>query len=440
MKRFHLRKSSPTPEAPHPNAPSPKRGRGLTIRLKLTLWYGSLFLLAGVLLIAMNYFMVRDSLVPAPSEARTYVEEVFGLEAGLLDPQRQQDRPRGPQQIWISVDGELVTVPVPTLIAEAQNHLKDEALRQLWVWSLVALGVMTIITFGSAWLLAGRMLRPLRAITDTARRLSDSTLHERIALKGPGDELKDLADTFDDMLGRLGAAFSAQKEFVANASHELRTPLTIIRTELDVALSDPDLTPKELQEMGEAVTEAVDRSERLIDGLLILASAERSSLLGEADLSEIARNEVAVASEEAERMGLELEMDLRPTPIQGERALLERMVANLVENAIRHNVAGGWFSVKTWSDSQQALIDVANSGPVVPRKELQRLFDRFYRPDRSRDRKTGGFGLGLAIVKAVATAHDGTVTLDAPEAGGLSVRVALPLRQNPARQASEGLS
>ena len=440
MKRFHLRKSSPTPKAPHPNAPSPKRGRGLTIRLKLTLWYGSLFLLAGVLLIAMNYFMVRDSLVPAPSEARTYVEEVFGLEAGLLDPQRQQDRPRGPQQIWISVDGELVTVPVPTLIAEAQNHLKDEALRQLWVWSLVALGVMTIITFGSAWLLAGRMLRPLRAITDTARRLSDSTLHERIALKGPGDELKDLADTFDDMLGRLGAAFSAQKEFVANASHELRTPLTIIRTELDVALSDPDLTPKELREMGEAVTEAVDRSERLIDGLLILASAERSSLLGEADLSEIARNEVALASEEAERMGLELEMDLRPTPIQGERALLERMVANLVENAIRHNVAGGWFSVKTWSDSQQALIDVANSGPVVPRKELQRLFDRFYRPDRSRDRKTGGFGLGLAIVKAVATAHDGTVTLDAPEAGGLSVRVALPLRQNPARQASEGLS
>ena len=187
MKGFRLRDRSTTSRATEPEASGGKRGRGLTIRLKLTLWYGSLFLLAGVLLIAMNYLMVRDSLVPAPSEARAYVEEAFGLEAGLLDPQGEQNRPRGPQQIWIAVDGELVPVPVPALIAEAQNHLKDEALRQLWVWSLVALGVMTIITFGSAWLLAGRMLRPLRAITDTARRLSDSTLHERIALKGPRD-------------------------------------------------------------------------------------------------------------------------------------------------------------------------------------------------------------------------------------------------------------
>ena len=268
MMNLRLKKRPTAPETTESGAPAPKRGRGLTIRLKLTLWYGSLFLLAGVLLIAMNYFMVRDSLVPAPGEARTYVEEVFGLEAGLLDPQGQQSRPRGPQQIWISVDGELVTVPVPALIAEAQNHLKDEALRQLWLWSLVALGVMTILTFGSAWLVAGRMLRPLRAITDTARRLSDSTLHERIALKGPRDELKDLADTFDDMLARLGTAFSAQKEFVANASHELRTPLTIIRTELDVALSDPDLTPEELRDMGEAIAQALDRSERLIDSRL----------------------------------------------------------------------------------------------------------------------------------------------------------------------------
>ena len=164
----------------------------------------------------------------------------------------------------------------PVLSPKRRRELKDEALRQLWLMSLLALAIMTVLAFGLGWLVAGRMLRPIHAITSTARRLSDSTLHERIALKGPRDELKDLADTFDDMLGRLDTAFNAQKDFVANASHELRTPLTIIRTEIDVALADPSLSQEELQEMGEAVTDAVDRSEHLIDGLLVLARAEEA--------------------------------------------------------------------------------------------------------------------------------------------------------------------
>jgi signal transduction histidine kinase len=410
--------------------PKPTHGRGLTIRLKLTLWYGSLFLLAGVLLIAINFLLVRGSLVPAPGKARVYVEDLYELEPGILEPDDQHGGPGGNRrEIWIMVNGTAIPISVPALLADAQRQLKEEALRQMWIWSLVALGIMTVITFGSAWFLAGRMLRPLHAITNTARRLSESTLHERIALKGPHDELKDLADTFDAMLGRLDAAFTAQKEFVANASHELRTPLTIIRAEIDVALADPDVNKGELQEMGAAVTDAVDRSERLIDGLLVLARAEESPTIIDLDLADIAQEEVSIASAEADCRGLRLELDPQPAPIRGDRALLERMVANLVENAVRHNLPDGWFSVKTWSSEGQAFLEVANGGPALPAGDVEHLFDRFYRPDRSRSRKTGGFGLGLSIVKSVVSAHNGTVTLEAPNEGGLRVKVSLPKEQ-----------
>ncbi len=403
------------------------RARGLTIRLKLTLWYGSLFFLAGVLLIAINFLMVRDSLVPAPDKARAAVEKAFGLQPGALEPPRQGVPPEsggGGQPMWILDNGVLISVP--DLLSQAQTELRQEALRQLWVWSLVALAIMTVITFGSAWFLARRMLRPLHAITSTARRLSGSTLSERIALKGPRDELKDLADTFDGMLARLDTAFTAQKEFVANASHELRTPLTIIRAEIDVALADPKVSKQELRDMGTAVTDAVDRSEKLIDSLLVLASVEQAPALAEVDLAELARGEVALASTEADSKGLRLDLDLAPAPVRGEQALLARMMGNLVENAIRHNTAGGWFSLKTRQEGGRAILEVSNGGPVVPPEEIGLLFDRFYRPDRSRSRRTGGFGLGLSIVKAVVDAHEGGVELKAPETGGLQVLVSLP--------------
>jgi len=410
--------------------PKPANDRGITIRLKLTLWYGSLFLLAGVLLITINYLLVRDSLVPAAGKAREYVEEVFGLAPGILETaEPRAERREPPRQIWVIIDGTPTTVSVPALLAEAQARLKEEALRQLWIWSLVALGIMSLITFSSAWLLAGRMLKPLHAITSTAKRLSGSTLHERIALKGPHDELKALADTFDEMLGRLDAAFTAQKEFVANASHELRTPLTIIRTEIDVALADPDISKEELQEMGAAVDEAVERSERLIDGLLVLARADELPVLSDVDLAGMAQEVVSADSLEAETRDLRLELDLRPASVQGEKALLERMMTNLVDNAIRHNDADGWFSVKTWSDEEFAHLEVANGGPMISTNETQLLFDRFYRLDRSRSRKTGGFGLGLSIVKSVVVAHHGTVELRAPLEGGLRVKVSLPRMQ-----------
>lgn len=419
-----------------------RRRRGLTIRLKLTLWYGVLFLLAGVLLIAVNFFMVRNSLDVAPEKARAVVAEQFGIPARWLersfpaetpgmgfDPKGEGSGPgpapnQSPQLYIETEDG--VFVSVPELLQEAQNELKNEALRQLWIRSLLALAIITVLTFGLAWLVAGRMLRPLHAITSTARRLSGSTLNERIGLKGPRDELKELADTFDDMLSRLDAAFTAQKEFVANASHELRTPLTIIRTEIDVALNDPECSTAELQEMGSAVTEAVDRSEKLIDGLLVLANAENPPDLVDLDLAEIAENEVDLASDEADALNLRLELDLQSAPVRGERSLIERMVGNLVENAIRHNAFDGWFSVRTRVSADRAVFEVANGGPVISPDDAGRLFDRFYRPDKSRSRKTGGSGLGLSIVKSVAAAHGGSVELVAPAEGGIRVTVSLP--------------
>jgi signal transduction histidine kinase len=427
----------PLPAAPAEAAES-RRKRGLTIRLKLTLWCGGLFLLAGALLIAVNYFMVRDSLTLAPGKAREVIAERYHIRPTDLEPGSLPGQPGGPPppqpgqvrppQPWgppppeLSING----VSMTRMLEEALRELRDEAIHQLWTKSLIALGIIAVIMFGLAWLIAGRMLRPVHAITSTARRLSGSTLNERIALKGPRDELKELADTFDEMLGRLDTAFTAQKEFVANASHELRTPLTIIRAEIDVALSDPEVSREELQEMGEAVTDAVDRSENLIEGLLTLAQADRAPSHTFLDLAEITANEVAVTSGEADAMGLRLELDLQPAPIMGERSLIERMVGNLLENAVRHNQPEGWFSVKTSLTGDRAILEVANGGPVVSPEETGRLFDRFYRPDKSRSRKTGGFGLGLSIVKSVASAHGGSVHLEAPKTGGLRITVSLP--------------
>jgi signal transduction histidine kinase len=396
--------------------------RGLTIRLKLTLWYGCVFLLAGIALIAVNYFMVRDSLSIAPEKARAAVAERFGIPPERLEFLGPPGGPGEQMERYVTIGG----IPLPRLLDEAQRELRSEALRQLWVRSLLALAIMAVITFGLAWLLAGRMLRPLQAITSTARRLSESTLHERIALKGPRDELKELADTFDDMLARLDAAFTAQREFVANASHELRTPLTIIRAEIDVAMGDPDLSTEELTDMGVAVGDAVDRSEKLIDSLLVLAQADSSPTQVDLDLSELAADQVAQSAGEADALGLRLELDLKPAKFKGERALVERMIGNLVENAVKHNVPDGWFAVRTGVEEGKAWLQVANSGPVLAPEDLERLFDRFYRPDRSRSRKTGGFGLGLSIVKSVVIAHGGTVELAAPPEGGLAVAISLP--------------
>ena len=388
-----------------------------TVRLRLSLWYAGLFLLAGALLLSLNYVLLRQSFILGPRDIRQQVSERLGISEHLLDLLQ-----RSPDREEILVDG----VPLGRVLEEMQNEITQHALQQLAVRSGIALAVMALLSLGMGWLLAGRMLRPLHEITSTARRLSASTLTERIDLRGPPDELKELADTFDAMLGRLDSAFSAQREFVANASHELRTPLAIIRTELDVTMSDPDASAEDLRDMAAAIREAVDRSDQLINRLLVLARSGGSLVRERIDLAITATECTQRYAVEADAKQLGLELKLEPAPSDGDPVLLERLVANLVENAIRHNDSGGWFRVETGSDGAGTLLRVANSGPVIQPEEVERLFERFYRPDRSRSRATGGFGLGLSIVKAVAQAHGGTVEARALPEGGLEVTVRLP--------------
>ena len=213
---------------------------------------------------------------------------------------------------------------------------------------MFALGAMTMVSVAAGWLLAGRALRPLRDITATAQRVSGENLGERISLKGPADELKQLADTFDGMLGRLDAAFGSQRHFVANASHELRTPLAIMRTEVDVSLADPDANVEELRRMGEAVRETVDRCERLIEGLLMLARSEAATGREEpADLSALAADCITDLRARAREADVDVRDDLEPAWTRGDPALLERMIANLVDNGIQHNLRGGFLRVST---------------------------------------------------------------------------------------------
>jgi signal transduction histidine kinase len=311
-------------------------------------------------------------------------------------------------------------------LKRVRRQLETAALNQIAAQSGAALAVMALVSIGLGWLVAGRVLRPLAAITATARRLEGSTLHERLHFQGPQDELKELADTFDQMLGRLDAAFETQRRFVANASHELRTPLAIARTEVDVALADPDTAPDELRAMAGRVLEANQRSERLIEGLLTLARSERQLRAREpVDLSVAAADALEVAAREVERLGLRVSRMLGAAPVAGDRALLERLVANLVENAVRHNRPGGWVEVDTGRAGPLAVVRVANGGPPIPPDQVATLFEPFRRLEADRTGSDRGAGLGLSIVKAVAAAHGGRATARPLEDGGLEVTVEL---------------
>jgi signal transduction histidine kinase len=294
---------------------------------------------------------------------------------------------------------------------------------------------MTMISVGTGWLLAGRALRPLRDITATARRVSGQNLGERIALSGPADELKELADTFDGMLARLDGAFASQRHFVANASHELRTPLAIMRTEVDVALADPAAGTDELRAMGEAVRETVDRCEHLIEGLLLLARSEAAVGRDEpVDLVALTGDCITDLHARAQEADIEVHAELGPANTRGDARLLERLIANLLDNGIRHNESGGYLNVRTVTEHARVHLSVANGGLPIDQGEVQSLTEPFRRLSRSFD----GFGLGLSIVRSVAEAHGGTTTLSAPPAGGLEVRVELPALPAARTAPSEG--
>jgi signal transduction histidine kinase len=390
------------------------------VRLRLTLLYGGLFLAAGAALLAVNYALVRSRFT-------------LPFHVEVAPPGSQLPADLGPGQgvrLLITQVGRgdvIAGAGSPAALEVVRQKLQAAALSQLLTQSGIALGLMALASVGLGWLVAGRVLRPLQAITATARRLEGSTLHERINLQGPEDELKELADTFDQMLARLDTAFETQRRFVANASHELRTPLAIARTEVDVALADPDAGPAELRAMAERVREASERSERLIEGLLTLARSERQLRAREpVDLSLAAADALSVARPEAERLGLRVRSVLGGAPVAGDRALLERLVANLVENAVRHNVAGGWLEVDTGLAGGRAVARVANGGRAVPPDQVAGLFEPFRRLGGDRTGSDRGAGLGLSIVRSVAAAHGGGASARALPGGGLEVTVEVP--------------
>jgi len=390
----------------------------VSVRLKLTLLYGGVFLLAGAGLLAVNYALVRSQLnlpfktrIEGPESARRQLPDV--LRQGPLGVVVRVT-PDG-EQLVASADTPAAIEAARSELATIRRKLETAALNQLLAQSGIALALMAVVSIGLGWLVAGRVLRPLSAITATARRLEGSTLHERINLQGPQDELKELADTFDQMLGRLDAAFETQRRFVANASHELRTPLAIARTEVDVALADPTTGSAELRAMAERVLEANQRSERQLRAAELV------------DLAVAAADALELAAPEVERLGLRVSRVLGAAPVAGDRALLERLVANLVENAVRHNEPGGRVEVDTGRAGPLSVVRVANTGPPIPAAQVDTLFEPFRRLEPDRTGSARGAGLGLSIVRSVATAHGGHTTANALPDGGLEVTVALPV-------------
>jgi signal transduction histidine kinase len=409
------------------------RPRGLTIRLRLTVLIGTLFIAAGSILLGMTYLLVKHSVTTNPGQVRAVLAQRLGVDAGQLrGVGRSGTTPPGldpAARRLAQADAQARR----TAFRDAQKEITNQNLHRLLEESGIALGVMAVVSVGLGWVVAGRMLRPLHTITTTARRLSDVNLHERIGLEGPADELKDLADTFDAMLERLDRAFMSQQRFVADASHELRTPLAVIRTEVDVALADPDATTAELRAMGEVVRDATIRSEQLVDGLLTLARTGAAPPSQQSvDLADLTARVVDRLAPEADSRELALDLSLDPAPVRGASALLERLIENLVQNASQYNERGGWISVATKTEGKHAVLRVANSGPAVPPEVVESLFDRFRRLDGSADHRPRGFGLGLSIVDAVARAHAGTAVAEAQPDGGLLVTVELPAAAVPA--------
>jgi signal transduction histidine kinase len=402
-------------------------GPSPTIRLRLTLMYGLVFLITGAVLLTIGYELVRHNM----SEHGHFRAELQKL--GLSPP---SDAPGYFGHPFRFAPGS----PAARIANAVRAQLLGDSLHRLLLEYLLALGAMTMISVGAGWLLAGRALRPLRDITATARRVSGENLGERIALSGPADELKELADTFDGMLSRLDSAFASQRHFVANASHELRTPLAIMRTEVDVALADPDAGVDDLRAMGEAVRETIDRSERLIESLLVLARSEAAGGPQETvDLAALAADCITDFKPRAEEADVSVHAALGPALTSGHTGLLERTIANLIDNGIRHNVPGGTLEVSTSTAGDSVQLRVANGGAVIDPHEAQALTEPFRRLDRSR----GGFGLGLSIVNSVVSAHHGELTVTARPEGGLAVEIALPAalskpRGGPAAQPDRG--
>jgi signal transduction histidine kinase len=380
------------------------------LRTRLALFYSVLFVAAGLGVLALAYTVA------------TKLVTTIGPRVTHLTPSQE--------------DVLQLCKPPPTstrLIAECDHLLgllgatqNGTALAAVKI--AAGVGVLLLVPGAVALgrLAAERALRPVRSITDAARQASDLQLGQRLALSGPEDEFKQLADTFDVMLERLDAAFTSQKRFVANAAHELRTPLTAMRTAIEVTLAKPARTPEQLEEMAARVKRAVERADATIEALLTLASSELGASASEMiDLATAAEDALDSARPQIDQCNITVEATLQPAQTRGDRVLLERMVANLVENAVRHNHAGGWIAVHTHAQNGGSVLEVTNTGPVVPADQLPALFEPFARAHERIDFQDGA-GLGLSIAEAIARAHDSTITASPRPEGGLHVSVTLP--------------
>ena len=346
-----------------------------TLRLRLTALYTALFLGAGGLLLGVSYLLLENHL------GRTLPSDVAG---------------------------------------EALATIREQ-------YGLALLGV-TILATLLGWLMAGRALAPLRGIAATARGVSGNSLDRRIQPRGPDDEVRELARTLDGMLSRLDTAFAGQRRFVANASHELRTPLTVMRTELDVALSDPDASAADLRRAAEVVADEVVRCQALIDSLLLLARSEAEAIHRDerSDLEQLARSVAARLRPLAQERGVKLSVSTEPAVVAGEGRLLEEALRNLVENALLYNAPGGFASLDVRVAEGEATVRVENSGPLVPPEAAASLLEPFQRLDGPSDGGAGA-GVGLSIVRAVVRAHGGSIALESRRQGGLGIELRLPL-------------
>jgi signal transduction histidine kinase len=429
-----------------------------TVRLRLTLLYGALFLVSGAALSAMTYFFVDaatgNSFIVQGKNGVT----IAGYQIGTAPAKSAIGKPA-------TINGTAATrLPAGTGGAgsgarggshagsglttkqmQGRAHQFQELalathsreLHQLVVESGVALAIMAVMSIALGWIVAGRVLRPLRVIIAATRDISASNLHERLDLDGPDDELKELGDTIDGLLQRLEASFRSQRQFVANASHELRTPLARQRTLAQVALSDPDASADSLRAAHERVLASGEQQEQLIDALLTLSRVQAGAISHDpVDLTPLVRNALVARTAEAERRGLRVIPTLAEAPLRGDPRLVERLVANVLDNALRHNGPGGMVVVRTGTRAGHGWFAVSNDGPVVEPGQIERLYEPFERLGAERTSSGEGFGLGLCVVKAVATAHGASLMTEARPAGGLNVEVRFPPSRGPTEEAA----
>jgi signal transduction histidine kinase len=383
----------------------------LTVRARLTLLYVGLFALCGAIVVAVSYTQVAQLPAQLPAQGQGGRASPGDL-AGFAARCRSAEVSRQP-------DPRILAKCAAYFQQQGAQSQRSLTLSHLLQYSLITLAVVIALAAVLGWVFAGRALRPVQRITMAARAASEHDLSARVRPTGPRDELRELAETFDEMLGRLQAAFEGQQRFIANASHELRTPLAVMRATVDVVLDDPAATPGDLRAMGADIRAAVDHAEQLIGALLILARNERGLTVREkVDLATVAEDVLDVVGDRRVHAALE------PAVVSGDPVLAGRLVANLVDNALRYNVPDGEVWVSTRVAAGGGELVVANTGPVVDPADAGRIFQPF---ERLSDRTSqDGFGLGLAIVASIAAIHGGTAVACPRDGGGLSVTVTIP--------------